>query len=353
MKIKLYTILTLLGIVQCTTEWPKLPLRSRDMPVEVIPSRYLTEGTPPMVMLEDSGILETQISVGKPSRGVPMLLDIAGKECDIPTIVTAQGDSMNLMITYRGTWRDEFLIGDLAVMQEFKYTDEPIGKLGLNVDNTNGPLFNNIVTEGLLGMQVFSCLLTRYHGVTVGELRIGELEKSLKGAQLRYNPVMLDELGWSLRIFDMRIGSEYLGYKGRAVVDFMTPFVILPRVIFTALAQLLGQNIVEENKVLLTKPISCKKLQKLPPIHFSIETDEYVWDAVHYTLKTKDDRCMLALAGHDTHKDGMPIWVFGTTFFLDRATVFDLEMAHIGLTDYEAEYNRPKEEFLMKEKEGL
>jgi hypothetical protein len=235
------------------------------------------------------------------------------------------------------------------VEQEFQFYDEEVGRLGLNVDQTGLALFNNIVNKRMLGMQIFSTLLTRVNGQLMGELRIGELERSLRGAQLRYNQVLLDELGWSLRVFDVRMGQEYLGYKGRVVIDTMTPYVVVPVVIFTAIAQLLKMPIILDKDVYMTKPVHCKGLRKLPPLHFAIETDEFVWDSAHYILSTDDGQCRLALAGFDTQVDGMPVWIFGTSFFVDRATVFDLQTGHIGLTDYEADVHQDEVVMLVKD----
>lgn len=348
-KCSIIGVLLSLTSAKNPSEYFALSLASRPVgSVEVVPPRYLNNSKSKaavIVKLKDSGILQAEVNVGNPPRTVKLVFDTADRQTTIPQSVFETFHSESLTMTFLGKWRDDLELGKLRFEQEFSLVDEKEeeergGHLGFNIDDTNTPLFNNILSKSMLGMSVFSFLLTRTskQEKLIGELLIGDVERSLKNATIRFNPIPMDELGWALRVFDLRVDDEYLGYKGRAVIDTTTPFVILPKVYFNQIAKLLDIPVEESENLMLSKPLECKRLRNLPPLYFAIETDEFLWDAPRYTLALDDDNCILAIAGFDAERYGESVWIFGTSFFIDRVTVFDYGMQHIGLTDYEPDY---------------
>jgi hypothetical protein len=329
-------------------------LRSKHSPkVHPVPPRYLApDHHCPEIPLIDSGILETEINVGSPPQTVKVIIDTVEKRCTLP-ILLSEISSDSLAFTSSGNWRDTFSIGSLKVDQEFQFVEQS-PRLGLNVDNTNSPFFDKLVMGRLLGMDLFSFLLTRQSEQLIGELLFGDVENSPTKAILRHSPIAIDELGWSLNVVDVRIDREYCGYVGRVVIDTSTPFTILPRRIFTNLVNRLGLDVVLDGDILLALPDSCEKLKSLPTLYFSIETDEFIWDAEHYVIPTEDGKCLLAMAGYDAKVNDEEVWVFGTSFFIDRVAVFDYATKHIGLTDYQPDsaVDGQIEEQLFKSSDG-
>lgn len=309
--------------------------------IPIIPKRYHPQS--PHIDLFDSGILETELQLGASgSQEIKAMVSVGEKGTSFPANFLERFQSASLSITSSGRWKDILQLGSLSVPQEFSFVGQE-AVLGLNADweDDPSPFCVNIISRRMLSMSLFSLYLHKEEERVRGELVMGEILPSKAGAPLRYNPVIsTSEGGWALKLVDLRVDGEYLGAGlagGIIRPDTTTPFVIMPQKAFKAISKLLQIPFREVKDVLLSRPQDCAVLREnLPALSLAIATDEFLWDAQRYTLAQDDGQCLLAFAGYDIKDDEQrDIWILGSSFFFDRVAVFDYEVQHIGLTDYE------------------
>lgn len=333
-----------------------IDLRAGSAPATVIPPRYATQRSRsasfgPRVKLLDSGALyATSVEMGSPPVSLSPLVDTMGRELRLPPHMLSIYNSSSLRLMPEGLWQDLIQLDWLQIESQVRFglqddddaADQAV--MGLGLEDEEGPsVFETIVEAERLDMPLYCITVERRNttGQLRGHLLIGGMELNAQGAVIRYNPIPAKFAGWGVRLNEIRVGEGFpLATAGSiAVLDTTTAFTILPPRLFERVLSQLNVPYEEREGVLMSRPMACSRLTKLPVLHFAIETDEYLWSAQRYAvaLDREGDSCMLAMAGYDAILDGRSVVVLGTAWFQDRSVIFDKATRHIGISDYDAD----------------
>lgn len=352
------TLLYLFGVTGADDEGNILliELRASSGPATVIPPRYAKQQAKPFlgpqINLLDSGALHAvSVEVGSPSVSVSPLVDPMSRDLRLPRHMLSNYKSASLRLTPEGLWQDRLQLDWLQIDSMVYFgrqgdndaaADQTV--MGLGLEDEEGPsVFETIVEAEKLDMPLYCITIERSNstGQLQGHLLLGGMKLNAQGAIIRYNPIPSDFAGWGVRLNEIRVGEGFPhGMAGSiAVLDTTTAFTILPPRLFEKVSSQLGVAYEEREGVLMSRPMACSRLSKLPTLHFAIATDEYIWSAQRYAvaLDQSGDLCMLAMAGYDAILDGRSVVVLGSAWLQDRSVIFDKATRHIGLSDYDAE----------------
>ncbi|XP_052057023.1 renin [Apodemus sylvaticus] len=240
--------------------------------------------------------------------------------------------------------QDVVTVGGIIVTQTFgEVTELPLipfmlakfdGVLGMGfpaqaVDGVT-PVFDHILSQGVLKEEVFSVYYSRDSHLLGGEVVLGGSDPQHYQGNFHY--VSISKTGsWQITMKGVSVGSSTLLCEEGCVVvvDTGTSYISGPTSSLKLIMQALGAKEKRTNEYV----VNCSQVSALPVISFYLGGRAYTLNSMDYVLQypyRNDDLCTLALQGLDVPPPTGPVWVLGATFIRKFYTEFDRHNNRIG-----------------------
>ncbi|XP_006834280.1 PREDICTED: renin [Chrysochloris asiatica] len=241
--------------------------------------------------------------------------------------------------------QDVVTMGGITVTQTFgEVTELPVipfmlakfdGVLGMGfpAQAVSGvtPVFDNIVSQGVLKEDVFSVYYSRNSHLLGGEIVLGGSDPQYYQGNFHY--VSLSKNGlWQIKMKGVSVRSATLFCEEgcMAVVDTGASFITGPTSSLKLLMDTLGAKELITNEYV----VNCNQVPTLPDISFHFGGRAYTLTSEDYVLQDLDsndeDLCTLAIHGLDVPPPTGPLWVLGASFIRKFYTEFDRRNNRIG-----------------------
>ncbi|XP_007954224.1 renin [Orycteropus afer afer] len=241
--------------------------------------------------------------------------------------------------------QDVVTMGGIMVTQTFgEVTELPVipfmlakfdGVLGMGFPSqaVSGvtPVFDNIVSQGVLKEDVFSVYYSRNSHLLGGEIVLGGSDPQYYQGNFHY--VSLSKTGlWQIKMKGVSVRSVTLFCEEgcMAVVDTGASFITGPTSSLKLLMETLGAKELITNEYV----VNCNQVPTLPDISFHLGGRAYTLTSTDYVLQdldsNDDDLCTLAIHGLDIPPPTGPLWVLGASFIRKFYTEFDRRNNRIG-----------------------
>ncbi|XP_049714428.1 renin [Elephas maximus indicus] len=348
-------------VAKLSTEWSQFSKRVS-----------LGNGTSPMIL---TNYLDTQyygeIGIGTPPQTFKVIFDTGSANLWVPSskcspLYTAcethnRYDSsesssyvenkMEFTINYGSGKVKGFLsqdmvtMGGITVTQTFgEVTELPVipfmlakfdGILGMGfpAQAVSGvtPVFDNIISQGVLKEDVFSVYYSRNSHLLGGEIVLGGSDPQYYQGNFHY--VSLSKNGlWQIKMKGVSVRSATLFCEEgcAAMVDTGASFITGPTSSLKLLMDALGAKELITNEYV----VNCNQVPTLPDISFHLGGRAYTLTSADYVLQdldsNDDDLCTLAIHGLDVPPPTGPLWVLGASFIRKFYTEFDRRNNRIG-----------------------
>ncbi|XP_036612877.1 renin [Trichosurus vulpecula] len=206
--------------------------------------------------------------------------------------------------------------------------------LGYPAQSVSGitPIFDNIISQGVLKKEVFSVYYSRNSGnsyLSGGEIVLGGTDPNYYQGTFHY--VNISRPGfWHIEIKGVAVESNvtFCQEGCTAAVDTGASFLTGPTNSVKKLMQMLG--VKESGHEYLVK---CDLASTLPDISFYLDGKAFKLHSSDYVLEdlnSRDNFCLLAFRGLDVPPPTGPLWILGATFIRKFYTEFDRHNNRIG-----------------------
>ncbi|XP_058556922.1 renin isoform X2 [Neofelis nebulosa] len=240
--------------------------------------------------------------------------------------------------------QDEVTVGGITVTQTFgEVTELPLipfmlakfdGILGMGfpAQAVGGvtPVFDHILSQGVLKEDVFSVYYSRNSHLLGGEVVLGGSDPQYYQGNFHY--VSVSKTGsWQIKMKGVSVRSATLVCEEgcMVVVDTGASYISGPTSSLRLLMETLGAKELSPNEYV----VNCKQVPALPDISFHLGGRAYTLTSADYVLKDSygdDGLCTLALHGLDVPPPTGPVWVLGSSFIRKFYTEFDRHNNRIG-----------------------
>ncbi|KAM9613492.1 renin [Trichechus inunguis] len=241
--------------------------------------------------------------------------------------------------------QDVVTLGGITVTQTFgEVTELPVipfmlakfdGILGMGfpAQAVRGvtPVFDNIISQGVLKEDVFSVYYSRNSHLLGGEIMLGGSNPQYYQGNFHY--VSLSKTGlWQIKMKGVSVRSATLFCEEgcMVVVDTGASFITGPTSSLKLLMETLGAKEMMTNEYV----VNCNQVPTLPDISFHLGGRAYTLTSADYVLQdldsSDDDLCTLAIHGLDVPPPTGPLWVLGASFIRKFYTEFDRRNHRIG-----------------------
>ncbi|VFV26253.1 renin precursor [Lynx pardinus] len=240
--------------------------------------------------------------------------------------------------------QDEVTVGGITVTQTFgEVTELPLipfmlakfdGILGMGfpAQAVGGvtPVFDHILSQGVLKEDVFSVYYSRNSHLLGGEVVLGGSDPQYYQGNFHY--VSVSKTGsWQIKMKGVSVRSATLVCEEgcMVVVDTGASYISGPTSSLRLLMETLGAKELSTNEYV----VNCKQVPTLPDISFHLGGRAYTLTSADYVLKDpygNDGLCTLALHGLDVPPPTGPVWVLGASFIRKFYTEFDRHNNRIG-----------------------
>nr|XP_055190182.1 renin isoform X2 [Nyctereutes procyonoides] len=260
--------------------------------------------------------------------------------------------------------QDLVTVGGITVTQTFgEVTELPLipfmlakfdGVLGMGfpAQAVGGvtPVFDHILSQGVLKEDVFSVYYSRNSHLLGGEVVLGGSDPQYYQGNFHY--VSVSKTGsWQIKMKGVSVRSATLVCEEgcMVVVDTGASYISGPTSSLRLLMDTLGAQELSTNEVRswgsTTWPrtqnyprkhqyvVNCNQVPTLPDISFHLGGRAYTLTSVDYVLQDpygNEDLCTLALHGLDVPPPTGPVWVLGASFIRKFYTEFDRHNNRIG-----------------------
>ncbi|XP_068930441.1 renin [Petaurus breviceps papuanus] len=226
------------------------------------------------------------------------------------------------------------LFGEVTVMPVLPFGlarfDGVLG-LGYPTQSVSGitPVFDNIISQGVLEKNVFSVYYTRSSELSGGEIILGGSDPKYYSGTFHY--VNTSRPGhWQIQIKGVAVKSKVMFCQEgcTAVVDTGASFITGPTSSMMELMKKL--RVKEDGDQYLVK---CDLASTLPDISFYLDGEAFTFHSSDYVLedmRSRDNYCLLAFRGLDIQPPMGPLWILGATFIQKFYTEFDRQNNRIG-----------------------
>ncbi|XP_006888044.1 PREDICTED: renin [Elephantulus edwardii] len=196
------------------------------------------------------------------------------------------------------------------------------------------PVFDNIVSQGVLKEDVFSVYYSRNSKNSRflgGEIVLGGSDPQYYQGNFHYVSLSKNN-SWQIRMKGVSLSSTIMFCKEgcMAVVDTGASFISGPTSSLKLLMQTLGAKELIKNEYV----VDCNQVPILPDISFHLGGRYYTLTSADYVLQdpgnNDEDLCTLALHGLDVPPPTGPLWVLGASFIRKYYTEFDRRNNRIG-----------------------
>uniref|UniRef100_A0A2K6GUH1 Renin n=1 Tax=Propithecus coquereli TaxID=379532 RepID=A0A2K6GUH1_PROCO len=241
--------------------------------------------------------------------------------------------------------QDIVTVGGLTVTQTFgEVTELPLtpfimakfdGVLGLGfpAQAVGGvtPVFDHILSQGVLKEDVFSVYYSRNSHFLGGEIVLGGSDPQYYQGNFHYVSIG-NASAWQIKMKGVSVRSATLLCEEGCVaaVDTGASYISGP----TSSLQLLMEALGAQNSLYpLQYVVKCQQVPTLPDISFHLGGRAYTLTSADYVLqdsKRNKKLCTLAFHGMDIPPPTGPIWVLGASFIRKFYTEFDRHNNRIG-----------------------
>ncbi|XP_008070053.1 renin [Carlito syrichta] len=192
------------------------------------------------------------------------------------------------------------------------------------------PVFDHILSQGVLKEDVFSVYYSRNSHLLGGELVLGGSDPQYYEGSFHYVSVTKTD-SWQIKMKGVSVRSATLLCEEgcKAVVDTGASYISGPISSVRLLVEALGakEQSIDEYVV------NCNQVPLLPDISFHLGGRAYTLTSADYVSQDSygnDDLCILALHGLDIPPPTGPTWVLGASFIRKFYTEFDRHNNRIG-----------------------
>ncbi|XP_059002793.1 renin [Mustela lutreola] len=240
--------------------------------------------------------------------------------------------------------QDMVTVGGITVTQTFgEVTELPLipfmlakfdGVLGMGfpAQAVGGvtPVFDHILSQGVLKEDVFSVYYSRDSHLLGGELVLGGSDPQYYQGNFHY--VSVSQIGsWQIKMKGVSVRSATVVCEEgcMVVVDTGASYISGPTSSLRLLMDTLGAKELSTNEYV----VNCNQVPMLPDISFHLGGRAYTLTSSDYVLQDSygnDDLCTLALHGLDVPPPTGPVWVLGASFIRKFYTEFDRHNNRIG-----------------------
>ncbi|KAM8896963.1 renin isoform 2-T2 [Lycaon pictus] len=240
--------------------------------------------------------------------------------------------------------QDMVTVGGITVTQTFgEVTELPLipfmlakfdGVLGMGfpAQAVGGvtPVFDHILSQGVLKEEVFSVYYSRNSHLLGGEVVLGGSDPQYYQGNFHY--VSISKTGsWQIKMKGVSVRSATLVCEEgcMVVVDTGASYISGPTSSLRLLMDTLGAQELSTNEYV----VNCNQVPTLPDISFHLGGRAYTLTSVDYVLQDpygNEDLCTLALHGLDVPPPTGPVWVLGASFIRKFYTEFDRHNNRIG-----------------------
>ncbi|XP_008683382.1 renin [Ursus americanus] len=240
--------------------------------------------------------------------------------------------------------QDVVTVGGITVTQTFgEVTELPLipfmlakfdGVLGMGfpAQAVGGvtPVFDHILSQGVLKEDVFSVYYSRDSHLLGGELVLGGSDPQYYHGNFHY--VSVSRTGsWQIKMKGVSVRSATVVCEEgcMVVVDTGASYISGPTSSLRLLMDTLGAQELSTNEYV----VNCNQVPTLPDISFHLGGRAYTLTSTDYILQDpygNEDLCTLALHGLDVPPPTGPVWVLGASFIRKFYTEFDRHNNRIG-----------------------
>ncbi|XP_002918258.1 renin [Ailuropoda melanoleuca] len=240
--------------------------------------------------------------------------------------------------------QDMVTVGGITVTQTFgEVTELPLipfmlakfdGVLGMGfpAQAVGGvtPVFDHILSQGVLKEDVFSVYYSRDSHLLGGELVLGGSDPQYYHGNFHY--VSVSRTGsWQIKMKGVSVRSATVVCEEgcMVVVDTGASYISGPTSSLRLLMDTLGVKELSTNEYV----VNCNQVPMLPDISFHLGGRAYTLTSTDYVLQDpygNEDLCTLALHGLDVPPPTGPVWVLGASFIRKFYTEFDRHNNRIG-----------------------
>jgi cathepsin D len=191
--------------------------------------------------------------------------------------------------------------------------------------NAIPPVFNNMVSQGVIKKPTFSFWLNRKAAETDGgELVFGDVDpKHYTGS---FSDVPLSKDGyWQIKMDGFKVGTDSnMACAGgcQGILDTGTSLMAGPTKEVEAINAKIGATKVANGEY----SIDCSKIASLPDIVITLNGKDFVLHGDDYVLKISalgQTQCLSGFMGIDIPPPAGPLWILGDVFLGTYYTVFD------------------------------
>ncbi|XP_074078536.1 renin [Macrotis lagotis] len=191
------------------------------------------------------------------------------------------------------------------------------------------PVFDNIMSQGVLKEDVFSVYYSRNSHPSGGEIILGGTDPNYYSGTFHYVNISRPD-AWHIQIKGVAVGSNVLFCQDScsAAVDTGASYITGPTSSMRQLMKTLG--VKEDRKEYLVK---CDQAPMLPDISFYLDDKAFTLHSSDYVLenlKSRDNMCLLAFRALDIPPPTGPLWILGASFIRKFYTEFDRHNNRIG-----------------------
>ncbi|XP_034151843.1 pepsin A isoform X1 [Esox lucius] len=229
---------------------------------------------------------------------------------------------------------DTVSVGNIAVIKQifgasqteatFMTNMDADGILGLAFPDISSsgatPVFDNMITQGLVNQSLFSIYLSGSSGNSV--VSFGGIESNYYTGQITWVPLS-SESYWQVSMASVTMNSKVAACTGgcQAIVDTGTSLIVGPDSDINNINTLIGATTDQQGDAI----VNCNNIPNLPSVTFTLNGHAFTLPASAYTTQTSN----ICITGFGT---GSPdLWILWDVFIRQFYTVFNRQNNTVGL----------------------